>query len=159
MLTALRFPVLRLPRLLPSMGCDGLGACGWPTEMLAGAGGSTPTTAAGCSWRLGWLTDAGTWLGATTYSLTAEPPDTENELASVPRNRRSAGLGRPKFPSQKRHHVFNVRPRKVRREAPRPGKRLMEFLAIRLAIRIIRRNSRNLSTGTMMRAIQKVREP
>src|SRR6266403_713982 len=141
MLATLRFPELRLTRPLAPMGCDGLWPSGCSTERLAMTGGwvssGYPTVDSCClsvrsfvrSWRLGWLADGGTELAATTYSLTiAEPPDTEYELASVPRNVRSAGLRRlndPNFPRQKRHHTVNLRPSRAKREPPRPGKRLM----------------------------------
>lgn len=117
---------------------------------MAGTGRWTPSVA-GCtwvrSWRLERLADAGTWLAATWttwYSLTtAEASDTEYELASVPRKGRTAGFGRPNFPSQKRHHCVSLRPSDARMEHPRPGKRLV-------AMRIMRRNSRTLrSTGAM----------
>src|SRR5216684_520580 len=127
MLAALRFPELRLT-------CDRLWAYGLSTERLATTGGWVPTgcsTVDGCglsvrSWRLGWLADAGTRLAVTTYPpAAAELPDTEYELASVPTNGRLTGFWPPydpKFPHQKRHHAVNLRPK---REAPRPGKRLM----------------------------------
>ena len=103
-----------------------------------------------CSWRLGWLADAGIQLAAITYSFTtAEPPDTEYELAWVSRDGLLADLGRPNAPNHKRHQMINLnlRLRSVKREVHRPGKRLMQSLAKR--IMRMRRNSRTFCMGAM----------
>jgi hypothetical protein len=110
---------------------------GWvPTEYATVAGCCCPSVR---SCRLGWLADGGTELAATTYPpTTAEPPDTEYELAFG----RLAGLlplYDPNFPRQNRHQAD-------KREAPRPGKRLKQLLAKRNMRRILRRT---LSTGAM----------
>ena len=58
----------------------------------------------------------------STYSLTtAEPLDAEYELAWIPNDGRSADLGCPNFPNQRRHSTISLRPWRAKGRPLGPG--------------------------------------